>query len=146
MLRVIATLGLALSLLGCAAVTPRGAQVPLPIDKSGADRGRTIGHGCVLMYQIVDVVADPDTGTPVIKGGGREMFWPKGFTAWRVGAETEVIDGAGGTVLRTGERYWTCPQEYLDGWVVGDVKRCPAGEVIFLGDWTQKCELGSGVM
>jgi hypothetical protein len=139
MFRVAATLALALSLFGCAA---RGEQVPLPTDTAQT----AFGNGCILMYQIVDVIADPETGTPVVKGG-QPVSWPTGFTAWRVGTETEVVSGTGSTVLRTGGRYAICPSQYLDGWVVGMLHPCPAGEVVPLfGGWKVKCDIGGGVM
>ena len=135
--RMIAIAVLAVSLLGCAS---RTEQVPLPVDEDGRS------GVCILMYAVVDLVANPDTGTPIARSGvgtALELKWPKGYTAWRAGNETEIVDANGSVVARTGGRYWLCPQEYLDGWVVGEMKPCPIGEAI--NTW-MKCELGSGVM
>jgi hypothetical protein len=124
-LRVVATLALALCLLGCGI----GEQVPLfTVETVVAD------GGCVLLYQVVDVIADPMSGTPAIKGGGEPLRWPRGYTARRAGLEVEVLDPAGTVVLTTGGRYWMCPKEYLPEWVIGRVRPCP------------DCELGQGVL
>jgi hypothetical protein len=132
MRRVIATLGLALCALGCGSTTPRAAQVPLPTDETVA----AYGQSCILMHQVVDVTADPTTGTPVLTHVG-QVRWPKGFTAWRVGSEVEVLDSSGNVVLTTGSRYWVCPSVSPNydwtSWVVGMVKPCP------------DCALGPGV-
>jgi hypothetical protein len=79
------------------------------------------------MHVVVDVTADPTTGTPVFNNGDSEdveVRWPNGFTAWRDGNEVAVLDGSRRVVMRTGARYWICPQT-LSGWVVGMVKPCP---------------------
>ena len=85
--------------------------------------------GCGLLRG--SVVADPTTGSPVVIGdeSTHEVKWPKGFTARRAWTETEVLDATGNVVLTTGARYWICPAEYLDGWVVGMVKACPDCEL-----------------
>ena len=132
---ITASLALAVSLLGCAI---RGEQVPLITDEAVS------GSGCVLMYQIVDVMADPTSGT-VIKGSGEPLRWPKGYTARRVGSEVQVLDRAARVVLTTGSRYWMCPAIYLPHWVVGEVRPCPPVG-IFVGERPFECELGSGVM
>jgi hypothetical protein len=119
MRRVTATVALALCLLGCSG--SRGEQVPLTTDATVT----AYAQGCILMHEVVDVTADPTTGTPVLKGGNVDVRWPKGFTAWRAGNEVEVLDGSGRVVLRTGARYSICPSEYLSGWVVGMVRLCP---------------------
>ena len=116
MRRVAAALALALCLVGC-----RTFQVPLTTDETAT----SFGHSCILMHQVVDVIADPTSGTPVFKGGTEPMRWPKGFTAWRAGIETEVLDATGTVVLTTGARYSICPSEYLSGWVIGMVEPCP---------------------
>jgi hypothetical protein len=69
----------------------------------------TYGQSCILMYEVADVIADPTTGTPVLRGGGYDVRWPKGFTAWRAGSEVEVLDASGAVVLTTGARYSICP-------------------------------------
>ena len=142
MRRIAIGVGLALSLLGCngAAPTPapsRGAQVPLLTDETQ--------EGCFLTHRIVDVIADPATGTPT-DPSGEPFRWLKGFTAWRAGSQVEVFDREGKAVLRTGGRYWMCPAQ-MDPWVVGRVFPCPAGTEIrpFGAGRVTKCELGSQV-
>ena len=123
--RVAAVLALALCLVGCS----QAESVPLTtVDTVVAD------GGCVLLYQVVDVVADPASGTPVIKGGGDPLLWPRGFHARRAGVEVEVLDPAGAVVLTTGGRYWMCPKQWEPDWVIGQVKPCSS------------CELGHGVL
>ncbi|HET9852984.1 MAG TPA: hypothetical protein VFP56_10815 [Candidatus Limnocylindrales bacterium] len=119
MRQVTITLGLALSLLGCAGT---GGQVRLTTVENQTC--------CWLSYSVVDVVADPTSGTPINKANGQPFVWAAGFTAWRVSGETEVRDAAGKVVLRTGGRYWTSPT--MPDWAIGEVKTCPF------------CELGGG--
>lgn len=107
----IATVGLALLLAGCgAAPSPapsRGAQVPLlTAEESGSGS---------FVNVVMDVVADPETGAPIIELDGAPMRWPPGYTAWRVGSETEVLDANGGRVLVTGQRYRFYPASDLLG-------------------------------
>jgi hypothetical protein len=115
---------MALCLVGCGASrgeASRGEQVPLPTVETAPI------PGCILMHEVVDVTAEPKTGALVLNGGTEtySVSWPKGFTAWRVGTQVEVLDAAGGVVLTTGARYSICPSEYLSGWVVGGVTPCP---------------------
>ena len=121
-------LALAICVVGYGALTQRGAQVPLPTDETAHD------GACVLLFQVVDVIANPTSGTPSIASTDAPLMWPKGYTAWRVGSEVEVLDATGNSVLTTGGRYWMCPSKYLPQWVIGDVKRCP------------DCKLESGVL
>lgn len=122
-MRRIAAVGLALLLVGCggAPEAGRGEQVPLLTEeRPGYDTYAT------FVNTVIDVVADPATGTPVIEFNGLPMRWPKGYTAWRVGPETEVLDPAGNRVLVTGQRYrlypgWT-PEAYS---IVAHVEPCP---------------------
>ena len=120
MRHVIAAVMLALCFAGCGA--PSGGQVPIRTVE-----GQTC---CWLSYLVVDVVADPTTGTPTDKATGRPVTWPAGYTAWRAGPETEVRDAAGNVVLITGGRYWTTPT--MPDWAIGQVRRC------------SECELGGG--
>jgi hypothetical protein len=117
---VIATIAM-LCPLGCGSEAPRGEQVPLTTDETVT----AYGQGCILMHEVVDVSADPITGTPVLNGGDHDVRWPRGFTAWRAGTEVEVLDASGTVVLTTGARYSICPSEYLTGWVVGGASPCP---------------------
>jgi hypothetical protein len=140
MRRMIATLVLA---LGVACCSQAGQRLPLATD----DSITTFGDGCVLDHEVVDVTMDPSTGSPVFNDGGTllNLKWPKGFTAWRSGAQTQVIDAAGNVVLTTGNRYSVCsspdfglcmPYGSAHGgecWVVGRVRPCP------------DCALGFGV-
>jgi hypothetical protein len=113
---------LALVLLGCGLFVDR---VPLHTADSAS------GACCILMYWVVDVVADPTFGT-IDKATGQPLTWPARYTARRAGSEVEVLDPAGRVVLTTGGRYWMSPSEYLPEWVIGEVRPCP------------DCELGSG--
>ena len=78
------------------------------------------------MNAVIDVVADPQTGTPIIEAHGMPMRWPNGYTAWRVGSETEVLDPNGNRVLVTGLRYRFYPgYSPAPYWVIGYVEPCP---------------------
>jgi hypothetical protein len=130
MRRITAGLALAFCLIGCA--SSGGGSVPLKTDESVT----RYGDMCILMHEVVDVTADPLSGEPVLNGGGGayDVSWPHGFTARRAGSEVEVLDASGSVVLTTGARYWICPSEYLNGWVVGMVKPCPDCELGFRVD------------
>jgi hypothetical protein len=52
------------------------------------------------------------------------MTWPKGFTAWRVGSEVEVLDGTGKQVLITGRRYMFHTMTVLGPWKISDARVC----------------------
>jgi hypothetical protein len=118
--RFVTALAVVFVLAGC---SPSAEQVPLitgPEPHPG---------GCWLLYEVVDVVADPAFGTAV-KGTGAALKWPLGFTATRVGSEVGVMDHSGREVLRTGARYRIEPVD--DGevsapsdWVVCAVQPCP---------------------
>jgi hypothetical protein len=116
----IATVGSALLLAGCSVPAARGAQVPLLTAEAP-------GYTSFVNI-VIDVVADPETGTPIIEANGVPMRWPTGHTAWRVGSETEVLDPDGNRVLVTGQRYrfypGYSPAPYL---VIGYVEPCPPG-------------------
>jgi hypothetical protein len=137
MRRIPAALALVLCLLGCGAVavpTPeptRGEQVPL-LTEDGPE-------GTYLLRAVIDVVADPETGTPIIQAHGVPMRWRTGFTAWRLGSETEVVDPKGNRVLVTGQRYLFRPSKYDPYWLIGQVERCPPPGP-FAND--SRCELG----
>lgn len=121
MRRIIATLVLAVCLLGCSG--PKADQVPLVTIET--PQGMTC---CWLFYAVVDVVADPTTGTPTFKDSGLPMRWPRGYTAWRAGSEVKVMDGGGNVVLTTGSRYRIEPLVLAPdqaNWVVGSAKPCP---------------------
>jgi len=128
--RIATTLALALCLLGCGQT--KGGHVPLVTDETHE------ADGCWLLHVVVDVVADPTSGTPTLKGSGAELKWPRGFTARRAGTETEVLNAQGTVVLTTPGRYWMCPtpqSDYsrpLSDWVLGEVRLCA------------DCELGGG--
>lgn len=104
----IATVGLALLLAGCGApVATRGEQVALLTAEQA-------GYA-TFVNVVIDVVADPETGTPIIDMHGVPMRWPIGYTAWRVGSETEVLDTSGNRVMVTGKRYRFYPAPDLLG-------------------------------
>ena len=124
------SLALVLSLFGCAGV---GDSVPLVTDDTEA------GGACWLLHQTVDVVAEPTSGTPVVKGSNASLQWPRGYTAHRAGTEVQVLDESGRLVLTTGGRYELAPTpttdytEPLSKWVIGCVTPCP------------DCQLGPGL-
>jgi len=99
MRRVTAVIALALCLVGCGAApeATRGAQVPLL-------RAARPDAMCVGVYEVMDIVADPNVGT-VAKVGGFPLKWPAGYTGWRLGSEVQVLDPNGAVVLTTGQRY-----------------------------------------
>ena len=140
MLRAIASLGLAASLLACGGpVEPRTQQVPLAIDES-AEYGF-----CVLAWAVFDFVADPLSGEP--RAEGHNVKWPRGYTAWRIGTESEVVAPSGVTVLTTGRRYWSCPvggSPYGDEWLIGEFGECEPGE--FIAKIGRECDIGAGAL
>jgi hypothetical protein len=111
MKRVLATLGLALVVLGCG---EQGVQVPLNVEdpwpQANAD-----DVSCLWSFRVVDVLADPATGTPIAAGDCKPLHWPTGFAAWRAGTEVVILDPAGEVVLTTGSRYWMCPRRNFSG-------------------------------
>jgi len=112
--RIALGFSLAFSVVAC------GGPVPLDTDVTAQAWG-----GCILMHEVVDVVARRSDGTPINKDTGKAFVWPIGFTAQRIGIEVEVLNADGEVVLTTGQRYSMCPSEYLDGWVIGNVTLCP---------------------
>jgi hypothetical protein len=119
MRRITAGLALAFCLHGGGSV---GDFVPLATD----ERINAFGM-CYFLYRVVDVVADPISGEPILKGTkgtNYSVTWPRGFSARRAGSEVEVLDTSGTVVLTTGARYSICPSDFVhgDGWVVGGVK------------------------
>lgn len=132
MRRVTVAFVLTLSLFGCSAI--RGQRVPIVTVNTPL-----YGDSCVLLYEVVDVIADPTVGT-VVKGGGWPLKWPQGYTGWRVGAEVEVRDEKGNVVLTTGARYRLSPRNDgtystpIKDWAAGCIQPCPA------------CELGNGLL
>ena len=85
------------------------------------------------------MIADPTSGTPVVKGSNASLQWPRGYTAHRAGTEVQVLDESGRLVLTTGGRYELAPTpttdytEPLSKWVIGCVTPCP------------DCQLGPGL-
>lgn len=120
MRRVLAVVLASAALAGC-------GMLPSAIPLATKDNVFGWRGSCILMHKVVDVVADPATGTPIDKATGEAFTWPKGMTARHAafGSEVDVVDPHGNVVMTTGARYWMCPSEYLDGWVIGDVKPCP---------------------
>ena len=74
-MRRIATVGLALVLAGCGAApeATRGEQVPLLTEVAPA-----YDTYPSFVNVVIDVVADPGTGTPIIEFHGVPMRWPDG--------------------------------------------------------------------
>ena len=141
--RTIASVVLALCLVGCAPKAPPGEPVALLTVETQTGFG-----GCVLdLFWVADVVAGPASGAPTNGATGEPLAWPNGFTARRAGSEVEVLDPAGNVVLTTGRRYRMCPPEDsrtsgqgvvarspYGGWVVGKVDPCLFCELGGYGD------------
>ncbi|HJP90283.1 MAG TPA: hypothetical protein VJ850_14710 [Candidatus Limnocylindrales bacterium] len=135
MRRLLLGLVVALGVLGCATAAPRGEQVTLRTLRAGEDPG----YGS-FANTVADVTADPETGAPVVTNGADPLIWPTGYTAWRVGTETEVLDESGNRVLVTGQRYHL----YMGiggASAVLRVEACPSGSCptlgFYLGDFPQ---------
>jgi hypothetical protein len=155
MLRVVACLALALSLVGCYA-GGAGASPGESLDGSAAPSASPSGPVplltvetqtrfgfCVLdAFYVSDVIADPTSGAPSDAATGESFAWPKGFTARRAGSEVEVFDAAGNVVLMTGQRYRVCPsvddtnlgsgafaRSSGGAWVIGRVEECMGCEL-----------------
>jgi hypothetical protein len=118
----------ALLVAGCGQPLSTLPEVTLPVSATAP----TYGTSCILMHEVMDVVADA-SGVPANGATGEPLVWPKGMTGRRLGSETEVVDPSGAVVMVTGGRYRVCPSEYLDGWAVGGVSPCP------------DCALGQGL-
>jgi hypothetical protein len=104
MRRVTTILALALCLLGCGS-GPHGEPVALAITSLPVDEGN-----CYTIGRTYAVVADPNYGTAYMGDPDgnvtHPLYWPAGYTGWRVGSsEVEVRDLAGKVVAVTGRRY-----------------------------------------
>lgn len=137
--RVIGTVAVALSLLGCTPGASRSEPVPLLTVETQTSFGF-----CVLdLYYVADVIADPTSGAPTDAATGESFAWPKGFTARRAGSEVEVFDPAGNVVLMTGRRYRMCPAPDDTNVGSGLTARSPRGGwVSGMVDECMDCELG----
>lgn len=143
MRRVALSVALVLSLLGChggGASAPSAASTSGPVPLVTVEAQTSFGVGqCVLdLRYVADVIADPQSGTPIDAATGESFLaWPKGFTARRAGSEVEVLDAEGNVVLVTGRRYRVCPafdainpgsglhaQSSGGAWVIGMVDEC----------------------
>jgi hypothetical protein len=150
MRRVVISVALALSLLGCYAGgegAPPGESLGGLAAPSASPGGpvplltvetQTSFGSCVLdLYYVGNVIADPTSGAPTDAATGESFAWPKGFTARRAGSEVEVLDPAGNAVLMTGQRYRMCPapddtqvgsglaaRSSGGAWVTGEVEQC----------------------
>lgn len=146
MRRVVGSVALALTLLGCYAggastrfagpSAPPGGPEPLLTVETQTSFG-----SCVLdIYYVADVIADPTSGAPSDAATGESFAWPKGFTARRAGSEVEALDAAGNVVLLTGRRYRMCPalddtrvgfaaESSRGAWVIGRVEECMGCEL-----------------
>jgi hypothetical protein len=100
MLRVVTSVAFALSLLGCG--TAKGERVALTITQLPVS-------GCHPLATPLYLVADPQYGTATKFNLGDTMaeplYWPTGYTGWRVGSEVEVRDTRDNVVAVTGHRY-----------------------------------------
>lgn len=155
MLRVVISVALAMSLLGCygGSASAPGASVDGLAGPSVSPTGgpallvtvetQTSFGSCVLdLYYVADLIADSTFGTPTDAATGKSFAWPKGFTTRRAGTEVEVLDAAGKVVLLTGQRYRMCPapddtregsglfaQSSGGAWVIGKVDECMGCEL-----------------
>ena len=100
MLRVVSSVALALSLLACG--TARGERIELTITQLSVS-------GCHPLATPLYLVADPEYGTATKFNLGdtlaEPLYWPTGYTGWRVGSEVEVRDTSDNVVAVTGHRY-----------------------------------------
>jgi len=95
MLRVLGSVALTMSLLGCHAGSAGGASVPLLTGALGCYAGGEGGGTAPLL-------AEPRYGTSWF---GKPVMWPKGYTARRAGSEVEVLDAHGKVKATTGRTY-----------------------------------------
>ena len=98
MLRVVSSVALALSLLGCyagGASAPPGESVPLLTGALSCYAGGEGGPTAPL-------VVDPKYGTSF---NGQPVMWPSGYTARRAGSEVEVLNTHGKVIATTGRTY-----------------------------------------
>jgi hypothetical protein len=100
MLRVVTSLALVLSLFGCG--TSKGERVELTITQLSVS-------ACHPLATPLYLVADPQYGTATKFNLGdtlaEPLYWPTGYTGWRVGSEVEVRDTSDKVVAVTGHRY-----------------------------------------
>ena len=65
--------------------------------------------GCYALAAPLYLVADPEYGTATKFNLGdtlaQPMYWPTGYTGWRVGSEVEVRDTSDNVVAVTGHTY-----------------------------------------
>lgn len=98
MLRVLSSVAMALSMLGCSSAglsAPLGESVPLLTGDLGCYAGGEGGGTARLL-------AEPQYGTSWL---GKPVMWPSGYTARRVGTEVAVIDKQGNVKATTGRTY-----------------------------------------
>ena len=95
MLRVVSSVALALSLLGCGSAAPPGESVRLLTGDLSCYAGGEGGPTAPLL-------AEPEYGTSF---DGRPVMWPTGYTARRVGTEVVVLDTQGKVKATTGRTY-----------------------------------------
>ena len=95
MLRVVISVALALSLLGCGSAAPPGESVPLLTGATGCYAGGEGGPTAPLL-------AEARYGTSF---SGKPVMWPRGYTARRAGSEVEVLDTQGKVKATTGRTY-----------------------------------------
>ena len=98
MRRIMPSLGLALSLLGCDARVLPWDQVAL------RDSGMDTHVGCSLAGVEGELIVDPELGLAWRAGPEdiRPVIWPRGFIGRRVGSAVEILDRDGEVVGTTG--------------------------------------------
>ena len=103
-----AALALALCLVGCGSLVPKGEAVQLIT-------GPPNHNGCFAADVAGLLVVDPTYGTAIVGNNLPSMVqlsdvpvtvaWRPGFTARRSGSEVEVLDPQGNVVATTGRSY-----------------------------------------
>jgi len=99
--RLTATLALALLLLGCGLVAPRGEPVQLLTGAMPFDPDQCPDSA------LAQLLVDPQYGTALAEYGGSRtpVMWRPGFTGRRVGSKVVVLDATGNVVATTGQSY-----------------------------------------
>jgi hypothetical protein len=129
--RLVATVALALVVLGCSPSVQLGEPVEV---LTGFPTLLGNGPGCYTNSASGQLIADPQYGTAVIDEimlrvtgtipSPVPVMWRPGYSAHRLGSEVAVTDTSGNVVATTGHRYLIA-----GGYVGGDIStpRQPTG-------------------
>jgi hypothetical protein len=102
-LRDVATLALAMCLVGCDTATRMGEPVQLLTGGQPFDRAT-----CETYFAVNWMIVDPRYGTAVIDSNlnmAIPVMWRPGFTGRRSGSDVVVLDPSGTVVAQTGRGY-----------------------------------------